>query len=131
MPYEIAKVMFRQLFPKGVLPIPIAVIAAVLIGWLWWITKKDDSFMVKKVAFFLKDKPEWMVWLSAYLYVIILALYWILMEICPEIKLGFLLNTVVFVLICIPFLVAMCFMVVAQKIINGKNIEDKENELDS
>lgn len=131
MPYEIAKYIMRQLFPKGVLPMPVAVIAAVVIGVLWWITKKDDSFMIKKVSSFLKDKPEWQVWLSAYLYLLVLAVYWGLIQICPEIKLGFLLNTVVFVLICIPFLVAMCFMVVAHKIINGENTEYKENKFDS
>ena len=131
MPYEVTRVIIQQLFPKGVLPTAIAAITAALVSWIWFITKKEDSFLIRRVHAFLENKPESFVKVSRSAYVITLIAYGGLVNICPEIRLDFLLNTLVLVLMCLLCVTAICFMTVADRIIRSENIEDKENSFDS
>ena len=131
MPYEVTAVILRQLFPKGVLPTAIAAIAAALVSWIWFIIKKEESFLINKVYAFLKDKPKGFLKLARSSYVITLVAYGTLANICPEIKLGFLLNAAVLVFMCLLGITAICFMTVSDRIINSDNDKNKENQLDS
>ena len=131
MPYEVTSMIFRQLFPKGVLPTAIAAIAAALVSWIWFITKKEESFLINKVHSFLKNRPKVFVKLARSSYVITLIAYGTLVNICPEIKLGFLLNATVLVFMCLLGITAICFMTVSDRIINSDNDKNKETKLDS
>ena len=56
MPYEITKLIMRQLFPKGVLPTAFPLIASGLLVLGWLVIKKEDKGVYKIVYDYLNGK---------------------------------------------------------------------------
>ena len=107
MYYDITKVIIAQLFPKGVLPTAIPLVVSGLLVLVWLVIKNEDRGLYKIVYNYLGDKPKWLMHILSFSHIITLAGFWILNSLYPEIKLGFLGRTIVFVLICAVHLIAI------------------------
>ena len=120
MPYEITELIVRQLFPKDVLPtaIPLIVSGLMVLGWL--VIRKEDQGVYKIVYGYLSDKPKWLLYILSCSHIAVLGGLWILNSVCPEIRLGFLGRTAVFVLICAVHLIAIMVTFSSTKLLGEK-----------
>ena len=125
MYYDLTAVVIRQLFPKGVLPTAIPLIASGLMALVWLVIKKEDRGMYKAVYDYLENKPKWLIYILSCSHIVVLVVFWILNSIYPEIKLGFWGRTTVFVLICAVHLIAIMVTFSSARILG---IDGKQGE---
>ena len=125
MPYEITRVIIRQLFPKGVLPTAIPLIVSGLMVLVWLVIKKEDKGMYKVVYDYLADKPKWLVYILSCSHIAVLAGLWILNSFYPEIKSGLFGRVATFILICAVHLIAIMITFSSARILG---INDKQGE---
>lgn len=120
MPYEITKHIMTQLFPKGVLPTAFPLIASGLLVLGWLVIKKEDKGVYKIVYDYLNGKPKWLLYILSCSHIAVLGGLWVLNSVCPEIRLGFLGRTAVFVLICAVHLIAIMVTFSSTKLLGEK-----------
>ena len=107
MSNELSKFILNQLFPQGCLPTAIPVIVGPLLGLVWITVKKDSSYINSAIYNFLFAKPKWFISILRFIHIIVLAIYWRITVIYPEIRLGTLGNLLAFILLCSIYLATL------------------------
>lgn len=107
MPNIIYKIMISQLFPQGCLPTIIPVIIGPLLGLVWIAVKKDSSYINTFIYNFLITKPKWFVFALRFIHPLVLAVYWRLIVIYPEIRFGVLGNFLASIILCSIYLATL------------------------